>query len=369
MSFDLLAPWNLLCVLGLVPVAAAGAIVRRRQVAAARELGLARPRGALGWPLLLASAAALVAVAAAQPALVSSHAVTVRTDAEAYVVVDTSISMLARPARRDPARIDDARRVTLELAELLPPSLRVGIAVMPQGVLPALAPTTNRALLRRVVDGTVGVGSLAAKPQDQLLTASGTAPTPSRANAPYVATNLTALKSLVVAPFFRRETTRRLAVLITDAESSSFPLAPVVSALRRSRVQLLVVRVGSARDRLWRQIHGRVALDRGYAPAVASYDEVDALARRFGSGVYRPAQVGALDARVRQLLGSGPEAVSRRVIDPHPVGPYLALAALVLAAIPLAHVLPALPSFSRGRVRRLAPGRRRSRPSARLSPP
>jgi hypothetical protein len=355
-TIELAAPWNLLCLLALVPLAWVFLTVHRRGRAAAAALRLRRESlwRALTLPLLLAGGVGLVALAAARPTLQMSNARPVRTDAAAYVLVDTSISMLARGRRSDPARIDDGRRVALAVANQLPANVRVGLAVMPQGLLPVLAPTTDRGLLRLVLRQIAKVGRVQAKPPEALAPSAGGAPNLNRAQAPYVATNLTALKTLVAAPFFGRRTTRRVAVLVTDAESSPFRATAVATELARAKVHLLVVRVGSRQDRLWRPIRGRVLLDPGYAPAVASYGQVERLARSFGSGVYGPADAASVASRARRLLGSGPEVGTRRLGREIALGPYLALLALVVVAAPLASILPAT-AVARARARRLGP--------------
>lgn len=353
MTVEFTAPWNLLCLLALVPLAGVCLLVHRRGRAAAAALRLPTEgdRRAFSMPLLLCGAAALVALAAARPAIATPSDQPVRTDAEAYVVVDTSISMLARARRVDPTRIAVARRVALALANELPANLRLGLAVMPQGILPVLAPTTDRGLLRLVLARTARVGRVPAKPQDELIPATGAAPSAERAHSPYVATNLTALKTLVAAPFFDRKTTKRFAVLVTDAESSSFRTASVVRELARAKVHLLVIKIGSAHDRLWRPIRGHVVLDPGYAPAIGSYGAVARLARSFGSGVYGPGATASAAARARRLLGSGPQVVTRRLDRNIPLGPYLALLGFVVAAVPLAPVVP-LPRVTRPRALR-----------------
>jgi hypothetical protein len=304
-------------------------------------------------PLLLAGAVAFVALAAARPTLARSNPERVRTDAEAYVVIDTSVSMLARARRHDVTRIDVARGVARALADALPPDLRLGLAVMPQGVLPVLGPTTDRGLARAVIEQVARVGRLPAKPQDLLMPASSTAPSPAQAQASYVATNLTALKTLVAAPFYRRATTKRLAVLVTDAESASFPVRTVSRALARAKVQLLTVRVGSVHDRLWRPIDGRIVLDRGYVPATAAHDRVARLARSFGGPLYESSDETRVVSRIRRLLGSGHDVITRRMERQIALGPYLALFALVLVSVPLAAVVPSLPVGRRRALRGL----------------
>ena len=96
MSVDLLTPLAALIVLaGVLPLLATRRSARRA-AAVRRELGL-EPRRRSRFPAAATvGAAALVGLAAAQPIVEYTTRHDVRTDAEAYVVLDVSRSMLAR---------------------------------------------------------------------------------------------------------------------------------------------------------------------------------------------------------------------------------------------------------------------------------
>ena len=84
---------------------------RRRADAVRSALRLGRP-GRRSWVALAACLAAvpvLVGVAAAQPVITSARTVPQRSDAEVFVVVDTSRSMLASEASGQPTRFERAR--------------------------------------------------------------------------------------------------------------------------------------------------------------------------------------------------------------------------------------------------------------------
>src|SRR4029077_1192606 len=92
----------------------------------------------------LVLAITLLGLAAAQPVVASPHRSTVRRDADVFVVLDTSRSMLASRAPATPTRFDRARAIARGLDKALP-AAAVGIASMTDRVLPHLFPTVNRA--------------------------------------------------------------------------------------------------------------------------------------------------------------------------------------------------------------------------------
>ena len=340
---ELAAPWNLLCLGAVLPAVAVCLVLDRRRRRALAELGLPpepRRRGALEAGLVC-GAVALLAVAASQPMVRTQRTTGVRGDAQAYVILDTSTSMLARSARKAPARIDLARSIAARIAAHLPDNLPIGLAEMPQGVLPLLPPTISRAEFDDVLDRVVTAGAMPAKPQDQLADSSVT-PSRRKPLAPFVATNLIALRTLDLARFYSSRATHRLAILVTDAETSAFDPARLSTALARAGTKLLVVRVGSPSDRLWRPIAGRTVLDPGYVPTTAGVSSVRMLARSLGGDLYSPSQLTDLSSRARDLLGSGGTVRVVRMQRVLALGPYLALAAIPLVALLLAPALPAV---------------------------
>jgi hypothetical protein len=280
----------------------------------------------------------------------------VRSDAQAYVVVDTSTSMLARPSRTASARIDVARRVADRVAERLPRDVPLGLAIMPQGLLPVVVPTNDRSLYRGVLDRVVKVGAVPIKPRDQFQEDRPTSP------QPFVATSLIALRTLDLARFFSAGATHRLVVLVTDGESAAFAVPPLTTSLARMGMKLLVVRVGSDHDRLWRPIRGRIVLDPDYKPQTESLPSVLALARSLGGSVYGPHELAALSARARELLGRGGPVRAAKMEHVVSLGPYFALAAIPLTLLLLAESLPALALPSRHRA---APARQEDGSSSR----
>ena len=79
----------------------------RRSDRARRAIGLTPMpwSGTVGAGAAICSVAGLVALAAAQPVLITTNLVPVRRDAAVYVVVDTSRSMLAARERSEERRV------------------------------------------------------------------------------------------------------------------------------------------------------------------------------------------------------------------------------------------------------------------------
>ena len=118
-SVEFLTPLaGLVALLCLVPLAAfvrARVVARRRRAA----VGLSEPRRrAYLLPLAAVLAAAVaLGLAAMQPVVSFDETRRVRTDAEAYIVIDTTRSMLARAAPGSPQRIARAKAIATLVEE------------------------------------------------------------------------------------------------------------------------------------------------------------------------------------------------------------------------------------------------------------
>ena len=140
----------------VVPLAALLVLVRRARVV--REvLGLRAPERP-EWIVpaaALAVFAGLVGVAAAQPAVTETRHAAVRTDVEAFFVIDTSRSMLAASGQDGERRIDRAKAAAVGLRNAIA-DVPAGIASLTDRALPHLYPSANKQVfaqtMRRVVD-------------------------------------------------------------------------------------------------------------------------------------------------------------------------------------------------------------------------
>jgi VWA domain-containing protein len=146
---------------------------------------------------------ALVAIAAAQPVVVRQQLVRERSDAQAFVVIDTSDSMRASSGPRLPSRLTRAKRIAMRLERALG-DVPVGIATMTDRVLPDVMPTTDPALFDRTMAQSVGIDR----------------PPPSQQYRAGRATNLEALVPVIGSHFFSDAVKRRLLVVLTDGEAA-----------------------------------------------------------------------------------------------------------------------------------------------------
>src|SRR5207249_9086469 len=127
---------------GLVVFAAlaplAGWYVAERRAARVRAtIGLDAPirPGRVVVPAALALVFALLALAASQPVVASRHRTAVSRDADVFLVLDTSRSMLAARSPGSPTRFERARAIARTLLRELPPA-PIGLASLTDRVLP-----------------------------------------------------------------------------------------------------------------------------------------------------------------------------------------------------------------------------------------
>jgi VWA domain-containing protein len=300
---------SLVALAALLPLGAA--VLRERRLAAARRLlGLPGPgRRAYATAAAAAAAVGLLALAAAQPALSRSEGAVLRTDAEAYVVLDNSRSMEAVEQRGGPTRFDRARQLALRLRDALP-DVPWGVASFNDRTLVHAFPTGDRSLFAATLEQSVAVGR------------------PRPAFREKRATELSALAA--GGGFFRPSTRKRLFVLLTDGESQPFAAAQLAQRLRAKRARLVVVRFWNARER----VYDGAGRDLGYRPDATSAEQLAALPP-LGVRVLPATEPGTVAAAARRLLGRGPvrHAARERHVVPLTGG-------LVLAAIlPLGFVL------------------------------
>jgi hypothetical protein len=207
---------------------------------------------------------ALVAVAAAQPVVVSQQHLAVRADAEGFVVFDTSLSMGASAGPNAQSRLARAKRLAVRLQHALG-DVPLGVASMTDRSLPNLLPTTDSALFARTVDQSVQIDS---PPPSQLY--------------PGRATTFDALIPIIESHFYSPRARRRLLVVLTDGEASKVSPLLLRLSLER-RVTPVFVHVWAPGERIYRD--GRP--DPGYA-ADPSSGAVLAQVARFTDGKLYP---------------------------------------------------------------------------------
>lgn len=211
---------------------AAFALAATRSERARVLLRLAQPPRERQRPLLIGAAFALLAVAAAQPALERTQGREVRTDAEALVLVDVSRSMAASASPPGTTRLERAKEAALSVRRRLD-DVPTGLATLTDRTLPHVLPTADLSLFEAALAKTVGIER------------------PPARDVALQATTLQALAQVVQGRYFSPGARRRLLVVVTDGDSAPFDIGAVAAALRAGRVRLVLVRIGESDERVY----------------------------------------------------------------------------------------------------------------------
>lgn len=306
---DFLTPTSgLVALVVILPLTALALIsLRARDVRAA--LGLPDPSArALAWPAAaLLVVAALIGLAVAQPVVARSAARPVRTDAEAFFLLDTSRSMLASVGADGVARIDREKVEALKLRNAIP-EVRAGIASITDRVLPHLMPVLDASLFGTTIDQAIDIE----------------APPP----IAYLSTGVTTyavLSAFVAGGLFEPTTKRRLLVVLTDGESRPYNVAGIGSLLRRQpAVRLILIHVWDARER----VYTNGVPEAAYQPQLSSTPGLKRLADASSGRVFSEAQLAEAIQTERRFLGSGRTAEARRASVRRSLAPFLLLGTL-----------------------------------------
>lgn len=307
MQVSLLTPAGAaVALVALVPlVALALSEVRARRVR--RVLGLERPPRLV--PALLAvafvAAGALVGAAAAQPILERGATRHERTDVNAYVVIDSTRSMLAAPDRRGAIRLARARAAAEELRAAVP-ELKVGLASMTDRVLPHLFPTLDQDVYSATLQRSIGIER----------------PPPSKRSL--TATDLRALANIGPQGFFPATPERRILVVLSDFETDPFSITKLGASLRRQRLELLFVHIWDGQERIWGGLG-----DAGYRPDPGSQATMRRLAEAAAGRPFTEEQLPEAKQALRALLGSGTRRPLWKESSRTELAPWLALAAVL----------------------------------------
>jgi hypothetical protein len=329
----LLSPWLLLlALLAVVPVAAIVG-TRRRQRRAAAALGLRPVSGTrvAAEAALAVLALAALAVVAATPVRWQRDTVGERKDAQAYLVIDTSRSMLARRNVEAPDRLETARTTARYLAAALPADVPIGLAAFHDQPLPLVAPTVDRDALR----DTLPNANISLPTSPMYLS------NDSYASGTPQSSNYAALVVAAVSSFYSPGTEHRLLFFLTDDDTSSYDAGAVGRILRRAGITLFAIRVGSASDRLFYQAGGRVRIDAGYRFAAKNARLLASTAEETGGRLVHDWEAGeAVSFTARKLGPPEPSKVRRLTIEQAPedmslVPALVAVAALVALAVSL----------------------------------
>jgi hypothetical protein len=264
----------------------------------------------------LASIAFLLALAAMQPVLARATARVVRTDAQAYVVFDVSLSMAASSGRDAPTRITRAKRLAIRFRDALP-EVPMAVSSFVVRSVPHLFPTSDEAVFANVVHDSVQLGI----------------PPPTSAYKPGErATDLGSVGELGSNGYFDPQATHRLIVVFSDGESDQTFPAALAGALRGTHVKTIFVHVWAAGERIYLP-HGEV--DPNYEADPAGGAVLAALASATGGRTFSEHDLTGIVGAARAALGHGHSARRGMHRSQTPLAPWL----VIVAALPLAATL------------------------------
>ena len=315
MHLTLLTPLGALFALtALVPVAVA--VVRLRRMGRVREaLSLPAPpvAGIVVTLVSLAAVPLVLGIAATQPVIETTRTLPERTDAQVFVVVDISRSMLASAGPRAPSRFERARRVAERIAAGLP-ELPIGLAGLSDRVLPYLFPTTDERVVDATLEGAVGVEQ--PPPSGFYLTE---------------ATSLSALAQVPELNYFTPAAKKRVLVVLTDGETQPLDGGLAAAFERPPRIATIYVRFGSGGERIYT---GGI-VETAYRPSSRSTADLARAASMTNGRVFSEGQVDDVVRAVRDAVGAGPTVRKRHEGGRFPLMPYVT----ALALLPLLVVL------------------------------
>jgi hypothetical protein len=297
----------------LVPLAVF--LARQRRARRIREaLGLEEPslRSRLPLAVALAAVPGLLGLAAAQPVVEESRSRPERTDAEIFVALDVSRSMLAAADPEAPTRFQRARRLAVRLRDDFP-EVPAGVISLTDRVLPHAFPTTDRRVFVSTVEESVDIDR------------------PGSGIGGTLASTLEALINVPKLSYFSPKAQNRLLVVLTDGES--LPLeGGLEQAFRRPpRIDTILVQFWDADER----IYERGVAEGGYRPQRGAEATLNTVASLIGGRVFSEDEADAVSAAAREILGEGETRQRELEGERLALMPYVTLAAL----LPLGFVL------------------------------
>ena len=288
----------------------------RRSTRIRSGLGLQAPHRRRRTLLVLATAllAVLLGAASAQPVLVGAQKLRAREDAEAYVVVDITRSMLASSGPESETRFERAVSIARRMRAAVP-DVPVGLASFTNRTVPHIFPTLDRAVF-----GSGLARSLAVEQ-----------PPPDEGSGALL-TAFDALAPLQTHGFFAPRAVRRVAVVVTDGETRPVSAATIEALRDLPRLHLLLVRVWRDGERIYRP---RAPIDRRYRSDPSSTQLLHAFASATGARVYGEGSLADAGRELRRLVGSG----ERVEVGTEQSAKPLTAWALGLALVPLGYLL------------------------------
>jgi hypothetical protein len=251
---------------------------------------------------------ALLSLAATQPTLVRRSQQRVRTDAEAWFVLDTSLSMKAATSPGSPTRFQRAQALALRLRDELG-DIPVGLASITDRALPHLFPTPDSDTFGVTLHKAIGIER----------------PPPTDGFSTRI-TTLGSIARIATDNFFSPTARKRLLVVFTDGETKPFLDQSLSTVFREPPgVHAVFVRVWGANEHVF---DGRRP-DPLYRPDPLSETYIQQLAETTGGVAVDSGDFGDIVKASRDALGSGPTEVLSNEQRRMELAPYLAGFALL----------------------------------------
>jgi hypothetical protein len=309
LGISFLSPEDAIFVLAAAVPVAAYLVSERRSGRIRAALRLRGPGRRALAPVLSALVVlpALVAVAAAQPVVVRRQTIHERGDAQAFFILDTSLSMDASAGPGEPTRLARAKRLASQLQTRLA-DVPVGLAGMTDRVLPYVMPTTDPALFRRTLAQSVGINE----------------PPPSQDYRRQRATNLQALVPVLNANFFSLGTKRKLVVVFTDGEAPTDLQLLGLGLGADRKISPVFVHVSAPGERIYH--HGKP--DPYYTTDPTSGHTLAHAAAVTSGYVYDENQLGKIASTARRIVGRGPDTGHVSAYARIALAPWIALAGI-----------------------------------------
>lgn len=246
-------------------------------------------------------------VAAAQPVVIRHRSLAERSDAQAFFVFDTSLSMSARESRGAPSRLERAKQ---EAEQVIPKlsDIPVGLAAMTDRVLPVVMPTPNLALALRTLHQSVGVNR---PPPTQIYHGR--------------ATTFQALLPIGRSDFYSPGVRHPILVVFTDGEDQPFRSSVDFELAHAMPEQPLFVHVWAPGERIYE--HGRV--DPRYRPDPTSATALSRFASAAHGQVFGEDDLHALVQAIRGEAGSSPARTTVTGYARVALAPWFVLAGVV----------------------------------------
>ncbi|HEX4746904.1 MAG TPA: VWA domain-containing protein [Gaiellaceae bacterium] len=310
MTLSLLTPIGVLLAIGLVVPLISLLRARARADRVRAQLGVESPaRRRLAAPVTgLVLGGLLLGLAAAQPVVAWTTDRRIRTDAEAFVVLDVSRSMLAQKSLDDPMRIERAKAAATTIRTTLS-DVPVGVASLTDRILPHLFPSTDGDVFAATLERSVGIEQ--PPPRSSFLTG---------------ATSLNALATLRGLRYFRPTSEKRLAVVLTDGETQPVANARIGGLFRQvPPIEVVFVHFWDEDE----QVFSRGVPEPQYIPDPSARSALDRLAASAKGTAYAESDIDAAARKARELLGGGPTVIEGKRAGEVALAPYLAAAALL----------------------------------------